>query len=310
MFTVFIDGDQGTTGLRVRERLAGREDITLLSLPEEKRKDLDARAAMARQADATILCLPDAASRELVAALGESEGVILDASTAHRTDPRFTYGFPELGAAQAQAVKSARRIAVPGCHASGCIALVKPLVDAGLLSPDAPLSLLSLTGYSGGGKRRIADYEAPDRPANLHAPRPYAVGQSHKHLPEIMHVCGLTRPPVFQPVVMDVFSGMLVSLPLTEGILARKASLAEVSDTYRAFFKGAALVRVLEDNPEAVIDSVALSGSDRMELFVTGNDDRMIAYARFDNLGKGACGAAIECLNLVLGAPPLTGLAL
>ena len=203
MFTVFIDGDQGTTGLRVRERLAGREDIMLLSLPEDKRKDLDARAAMARQADATILCLPD-----------------------------------------------------------------------------------------------------------LHAPRPYAVGQSHKHLPEIMHVCGLMRPPVFQPVVMDVFSGMLVSLPLTEGILARKASLAEVSDTYRAFFKGAALVRVLEDNPEAVIDSVALSGSDRMELFVTGNDDRMIAYARFDNLGKGACGAAIECLNLVLGAPPLTGLAL
>ena len=302
MFTVFIDGDQGTTGLRVRERLAGREDITLLSLPEEKRKDLDARAAMARQADATILCLPDAASRELVAALGESEGVILDASTAHRTDPRFTYGFPELGAAQAQAV--------PGCHASGCIALVKPLVDAGLLSPDAPLSLLSLTGYSGGGKRMIADYEAPDRPAALHAPRPYAVGQSHKHLPEIMHVCGLMRPPVFQPVVMDVFSGMLVSLSLTEGILARKASLAEVSDTYRAFFKGAALVRVLEDNPEAVIDSVALSGSDRMELFVTGNDDRMIAYARFDNLGKGACGAAIECLNLVLGVPPLTGLAL
>ena len=245
MFSVFIDGDQGTTGLRVRDRLAGREDISLLSLPEEKRKDLDARAAMARRADATILCLPDAASRELVAALGEEEGVILDASTAHRTDPRFTYGFPELGAVQAKAVSSARRIAVPGCHASGCIALVKPLIAAGLLSPDAPLSLLSLTGYSGGGKRMIADYQAPDRPANLHAPRPYAVGQSHKHLPEIMHVCGLTRPPVFQPVVMDVFSGMLVSLPLTEGILSRRASLAEVSDTYRAFFEGAALVRVL-----------------------------------------------------------------
>ena len=310
MFSVFIDGDQGTTGLRVRDRLAGREDISLLSLPEEKRKDLDARAVMARRADATILCLPDAASRELVAALGEEEGVILDASTAHRTDPRFTYGFPELGAAQAKAVSSARRIAVPGCHASGCIALVKPLIAAGLLSPDAPLSLLSLTGYSGGGKRMIADYEAPDRPANLHAPRPYAVGQSHKHLPEITHVCGLTRPPVFQPVVMDVFSGMLVSLPLTEGILSRRASLAEVSGAYRTFFEGAALVRVLEDNSEAVIDSVALSGSDRMELLVTGNDDRMIAYARFDNLGKGACGAAIECLNLVLGAPPLTGLAL
>ena len=167
MFSVFIDGDQGTTGLRVRERLCGREDLTLLSLPEATRKDLDARAAMARRADATILCLPDAASRELVAALGEEEGVILDASTAHRTDPRFTYGFPELGAVQAQAVKSARRIAVPGCHASGCIALVKPLIAAGLLSPDAPLSLLSLTGYSGGGKRMIADYEAPDRPGEL-----------------------------------------------------------------------------------------------------------------------------------------------
>lgn len=310
MAAVFIDGDQGTTGLRVRERLARRKDITLLSLPEERRKELSARLELARRADATILCLPDAASRELVDALGEHEGVILDASTAHRTDPRFVYGFPELGAAQAKALQSARRIAVPGCHATGCIALVKPLVEAGLVAPSAPLAITSLTGYSGGGKRMIADYEAPDRPAALHAPRPYAVGQAHKHLPEIMHVCGLERAPVFQPIVMDVFSGMLVSLPLTEGVLARRAALEELDGVYRAFFRDAALVRVLEPNPEASLDSAALSGSDRMELFVTGNDDRMIAYARFDNLGKGACGAAIECLNLALGASPLEGLVL
>ena len=310
MADVFIDGDQGTTGLRVRERLARRKDITLLSLPEERRKELSARLELARRADATILCLPDAASRELVDALGEHEGVILDASTAHRTDPRFVYGFPELGAAQAKALQSARRIAVPGCHATGCIALVKPLVEAGLVAPSAPLAIASLTGYSGGGKRMIADYEAPDRPAALHAPRPYAVGQAHKHLPEIMHVCGLDRPPVFQPIVMDVFSGMLVSLPLTEGVLARRAALEELDGVYRAFFRDAALVRVLKPNPEASLDSAALSGSDRMELFVTGNDDRMIAYARFDNLGKGACGAAIECLNLALGASPLEGLVL
>lgn len=310
MAAVFIDGDQGTTGLRVRERLARRKDITLLSLPEERRKELSARLELARRADATILCLPDAASRELVDALGEHEGVILDASTAHRTDPRFVYGFPELGAAQAKALQSARRIAVPGCHATGCIALVKPLVEAGLVAPSAPLAITSLTGYSGGGKRMIADYAAPDRPAALHAPRPYAVGQTHKHLPEIMHVCGLERAPVFQPIVMDVFSGMLVSLPLTEGVLARRAALEELDGVYRAFFRDAALVRVLEPNPEASLDSAALSGSDRMELFVTGNDDRMIAYARFDNLGKGACGAAIECLNLALGASPLEGLVL
>ena len=307
-YKIFVDGSSGTTGLRIADRLAERDEFEILKISEADRKDVRARAAVINESDLSFLCLPDDAAREVVPLLRDDVR-ILDTSTAHRTAPGWVYGLPELHGTR-EALKTATRVAVPGCHASGCIALVKPLVDAGLLSPDAPLSLLSLTGYSGGGKRMIADYEAPDRPAALHAPRPYAVGQSHKHLPEIMHVCGLTRPPVFQPVVMDVFSGMLVSLPLTEGILSRKASLAEVSDTYRAFFKGAALVRVLEDNPEAVIDSVALSGSDRMELFVTGNDDRMIAYARFDNLGKGACGAAIECLNLVLGAPPLTGLAL
>lgn len=308
MAKVFIDGNQGTTGLRIVERLSTREDIELLTLPKSERKLLSARADMARRADATVLCLPDEASRELVEALNDDEGVILDASTAHRTDPRFVYGFPELSKAQAEAVRKARRIAVPGCHASGCVALLKPLMDAGVLNPDAPLALTSLTGYSGGGKKMIAQYEAADRPSNLHAPRPYAVGQSHKHLPEIVSVCGLKRPPVFQPIVIDAFSGMLVSLPLTREMLLKPLSLLQVSALYRAFFSGAALVRVLDENPQASIDSVALSGADRMELFVTGNDDRMLVYARFDNLGKGACGAAIECLNLALGLDAGVGL--
>lgn len=308
MKTVFIDGNQGTTGLRILERLSGREDISILTLPSDLRKDLAARADMARRADATVLCLPDDASRELVAALGDTEGVILDASTAHRTDPRFVYGFPEIAQGRAAEIAQSRRIAVPGCHASGCIAILRPLTQAGVLKADAPLALTSLTGYSGGGKKMIAQYEDAARAQNLHAPRPYATKQSHKHLPEIMHVCGLETAPVFQPIVMDVYSGMLVSLPLTQRMLTKATALAEVGDIYRAFFKGCALVKVLPDNPEAVIDSVAASGSDQMELFVTGNDERMIVYARFDNLGKGACGAAIECLNLVLGAQPTTGL--
>ena len=310
MARIFIDGNQGTTGLRIVQRLGTREDIELMTLPDAQRKELAARVAMAKAADATVLCLPDDASRELVAALGDEDGVVLDASTAHRTDPRFVYGFAELGAAQTKAIAGAKRIAVPGCHASGCVAILKPLMQAGLLKADAPLALTSLTGYSGGGKKMIADYEAPDRDPALHAPRPYAVGQTHKHLPEIVHVCGLAQPPVFQPIVVDAYSGMLVSLPLTQAMLSAPAGVQQLTQLYRDFYAGAKLVRVQDANPEPVIDSVKMSGTDAMELFVTGNDERMIVYARFDNLGKGACGAAIECLNLALGLPPETGLCL
>ncbi len=308
MHTVFIDGSQGTTGLRIHERLSGRQDLRVLTLPEAQRKSLPHRLDMARSADATILCLPDDASRELVSALGETEGRILDASTAHRTDPRFAYGFPELGEGWAQRVRTSRRIAVPGCHASGAVALLKPLLDAGVLRPDAPVCLTSLTGYSGGGKKMLAQYEAPDRPACLHAPRPYALGQGHKHLPEIAAVRGLTQRPGFQPIVMDVYSGMLVSLPLTQSMLQKPLGLTDIRAIYGAFYQGAALVRALSDVPEDPLDSAAMAGTDAMEVFVTGNDDRMIAYARFDNLGKGACGAAIECLNLALGLDAGEGL--
>ena len=312
MFTVFIDGDQGTTGLRVRERLAGREDIMLLSLPEEKRKDLDARAAMARRADATVLCLPDAASRELVAALGESEGVILDASTAHRTDPGFTYGFPELGAAQAQAVRSARRIAVPGCHASGFIALAAPLVAAGLIPADTLLSCFSLTGYSGGGKKMIAQYEADTRTPDLDAPRPYGLTQSHKHLPEMQQISCLTHAPIFAPIVADYYAGMQVTIPLFRQQLNCAHPVEELTACLKAHYASSPIVSVLDAQDVAAfggfIPANALAGKDSMKLMVLGNDDRIELVSLFDNLGKGSSGAAIECLNLMTGAPETTGL--
>ena len=306
-YRVFIDGEQGTTGLRVRERLAKRGELELVSLPDGERKSLEARLAAAREADVSILCLPDDASRELVAALGDS-GRVVDASTAHRTDPRFVYGFPEVEKGAAARIAAANRVAVPGCHACGCIALIKPLMDAGLLSPDAPLALTSLTGYSGGGKSMIASYEDAARPAELHAPRPYAVAQAHKHLPEITAVCGLSAPPVFQPIVCDLYSGMLTSLPLPKGVFARQCHPEELREVYARHYAGAELISVAPLNAEASIDSVKLAGSDAMEILVTGNAERMLVYARFDNLGKGASGAAIQCMNLMLGLNMTEGL--
>ncbi len=306
--TVFIDGNQGTTGLRLAGRLAAREDVTLLSLPEELRKDVQARAELAQQAELTFLCLPDAASRELVEALEGRKARVLDTSTAFRTDPRFAYGFPELGAEYAAAVASGDRVAVPGCHASGAIALCYPLRKAGLLADDAPLCFTSVTGYTGGGKKMIAEYEAEARASCYDAPRAYGVTQAHKHLPEIQKVCGLSAPPIFQPIVCDYPCGMLVSLPLWPKQMG--LTLEEVCEVYRKAYAGHALMRVLPVNAEPMLAANALDGKDTMELMVTGADERCIVYARFDNLGKGASGAAVECMNLMLGLPPETGLTL
>lgn len=308
MLNVFICGDQGTTGLRIGERLGARPDVTLLSLSEERRKDASAQAELAAKADATFLCLPDAASKALIEALGDDAGCVLDTSTAFRTDDRFAYGFPELSPAFAERVKRGNRIAVPGCHASGCIALLYPLLQAGVLAPDAPLSLTSITGYTGGGKKMIAEYEGENRDKALDSALPYAVTQQHKHLPEIVHVCGLSRPPVFQPVLGDFPRGMLVSLPLQAGLMQKKPSLDEMTAIYRVHYAGQPLIRVLDANPSARIASNSMAESDAMEIFLTGNDERMIACARFDNLGKGASGAAIECMNLRFGLPAETGL--
>ena len=303
MYKIFIDGQAGTTGLRIEERLSTREDITLLALPEHLRKDSAARRDMFAQAHAVILCLPDDAARE--AAAWVSPGVIvIDASTAHRTTPGWAYGFPELGTDFRRAIQQGKRISVPGCHAGGFVALARPLVQTGLLPEDAPLTCLSLTGYTGGGKGMIAEYESSTRAKGdaLSAPRQYALNQTHKHLPEMALHAGLANPPVFCPVLGDYPCGMEVTIPLHGCGLTQDAIL----DCYRSFYENAAMVRI---NPDSVpLSANAFAGRDSMELTVAGSDGRLLLIARFDNLGKGASGAAVQCLNLALGAQETEGL--
>ena len=302
MHKVFINGSGGTTGLRIRDRLQARPDLELLHLPEDKRKDAAAQAALAAQADVTVLCLPDDASRAFLAALDDETVKVLDTSTAFRTDGRFAYGFPELSDAHEQAVRTSSRVANTGCHAAGTIALLYPLLAAGVIAADMPLSVSSITGYSGGGKPMIAQYEAEDRDGALDAPRAYALTQGHKHMPEIVKVCGLKNPPIFQPVVADYYNGMLVSVPLHPSLMQTPLSMDALTDLYRTHYRGKAMIQVLGPNPEPVIAANQLADSDVMEIFLTGNGERMIACARFDNLGKGACGMAIQNLDLMLGA--------
>ena len=308
MKKVFIDGSAGTTGLRIYERLAAREDLTLLILPEERRKDAEARREMLNAADIAFLCLPDDASREAVAMTENPDTVILDTSTAHRTSEGWAYGFPELSAKHLEAVKTSRRIAVPGCHAGGFIALVYPLIEAGLLSPDALLTCHSLTGYSGGGKKMIAEYEGAERDALLSAPRQYALGQTHKHLKEMNYVTGLKNAPVFSPIVADFYSGMAVTVPLFASMLNGTAE--DVKRIYAEKYN-TPLVRYAESADEGgFYAATRLSGKDRMEISVMGNDERILLLARYDNLGKGASGAALECMNISLGLDPTYGLVL
>lgn len=308
MTKVFIDGSAGTTGLRIHQRLAQRPDITLLTLPEELRKNDAARQAALNECDIAFLCLPDAAAKQAVSLVTSPDTVIIDASTAHRTTPGWAYGFPELGDGFAQAVKIGKRIAVPGCHASGFIALVQPLIRAGLLAKNTLLTCHSVTGYSGGGKAMIAQYEAPSRSPLLDAPRQYGLGQQHKHLPEMQAVTGLETPPIFCPIVADFYSGMAVTVPLFAS--QPKGSVEDVCQLYRSLYTGP-VVHWKEICGEAgFFSAAALSGLDGMEISVAGNGDRILLTARYDNLGKGASGAAVECMNLVLGLAPETGLSL
>lgn len=308
MTKVFIDGSAGTTGLRIHQRLAQRQDITLLALPEELRKNDTARQAALNECNIAFLCLPDAAAKQAVSLVTHPDTVIIDASTAHRTAPGWAYGFPELGSSFAQAVKTGKRIAVPGCHASGFIALVQPLIHAGLLAKDALLTCHSITGYSGGGKAMIAQYEGPDRSPLLDAPRQYGLNQHHKHLPEMQAVTGLETPPIFCPIVADFYSGMAVTVPLFASQL--KGSAEDVRQLYRSLYTGPVVRWKDGCGEEGFFSAAALTGLDRMEISVAGNDDRILLTARYDNLGKGASGAAVECMNLVLGLAPETGLSL
>ena len=310
MKTVFIDGSAGTTGLRIHQRLAQRRDLKLLTLPESCRKDPAARRDAMSQSDAAFLCLPDDAAIEAADLMAGAPLTLLDTSTAHRTSPGWAYGFPELGPAFARAVQQGSRIAVPGCHASGFIALVQPLVEAGLLSPTARLSCHSVTGYSGGGKKMIAQYEAPDRDGLLDAPRQYALGQTHKHLKEMQAICGLDAAPIFCPIVADFYSGMVVTVPLYREDLQGNATADHIRQLYGDHYRGP-VVRYLPQMDEAgFLSGAGLSGRDSMELTVAGNDQRILLLARYDNLGKGASGAAIQCLNLSLGCDITEGLVL
>ena len=305
MITVFIDGSAGTTGLRIRERLADRRDLRLAILPEELRKDPSARADALNSADVSFLCLPDAAAIEAASFVTRPETVVIDTSTAHRTAEGWTYGLPELTGQRAK-IAAAKRIANPGCHATGFIALAAPLVESGLLSPDVRLSCFSLTGYSGGGKKMIAEYEAPDRDPLDQAPRQYGLAQVHKHLPEMARVCGLSHAPVFCPVVAPYYAGMEVTVPLTPA--ETSASVEEIRALYRDYYRSG-LIRYAEAPDEGgFLSAGALAGRDSLEVSVYGHDERILLVSRFDNLGKGASGAAIQNMNLALGLPEAEGL--
>ena len=305
MIRVFIDGGAGTTGLRIAERLAARPDLTVVTLPEALRKDEAARADALNGADAAFLCLPDDAARQAVSLIRSDKTVVIDTSTAHRVQPGWVYGFPELPG-QRERIRGARRIANPGCHATGFIALAAPLVSAGVLPADEPLSCFSLTGYSGGGKSMIAAYEQADRPPLLSAPRIYGLSQAHKHLPEMQKMSGLSQPPVFSPVVAPYYSGMIVCIPLQAAQL--RCGRADLTEIYRAAYPGP-LVRVTEEKSEAgFLSAAALAGRDDLEIGVFGGAERILLTARFDNLGKGASGAAIQNMNIALGLPETAGL--
>ena len=306
MFKLFVDGKNGTTGLEIVARLEERKDVSLIVLKEEERKDLSARLNAIASSDVTILCLPDAAAKEIVLAAKENKigSKIIDASTAHRVDPTFAYGFPELKG-QREKIKNAQFVANPGCHASGFIALVRPLVEAGVIKTDAFLSAYSLTGYTGGGKKMIAEYEADEAGALL-APRPYGLSQSHKHLPEMKALAGLSVAPAFIPVVSSYPRGMLVSVPLFAGDI--KGDLGAIKEIYKSYYQSG-VVRY-EDTEEAFLSSSALAGRDDMVISAFGNEERILLTATFDNLGKGASGAAVQNMNLMLGIEETIGLKL
>ena len=308
--TIFIDGSSGTAGLRIYDRLAQRADITLLTLPPELGHDIEAQREMLNRADIAFLCLPDAAAITAADLVENPDTVVLDTSTAHRTAPGWVYGFPELSPEREAAIRTAKRIAVPGCHASGFIALVYPLISAGLLAPDVLLSCYSLTGYSGGGKKMIAEYRAPERSPLLNAPRQYALGQTHKHLKEMKAVTGLASEPVFCPVVADFYSGMQVTVPLFAGWLKPGAGMEEVKNAYKALYTGPIVSYTDAADEGGFLSAAAQSGLDSMKITVAGNEERMLLLAVYDNLGKGASGAAVECMNLVTGAEKTLGLEL
>ncbi len=308
MVKVFIDGREGTTGLRIIERLNKRSDIELMLIDEALRKDPAERKKYLNSCDIAFLCLPDKAAIEAVSMVENENVKIIDTSTAHRISPDWVYGFPELKSSIKDALPTAKRVAVPGCHASGFNALVSPLTEAGILSREMGVTCFSITGYSGGGKKMIAEYES-DKPAEYLSPRIYALGQEHKHLPEMAAVSGLKTLPIFTPIVDDYYSGMLVSVPFFASDI--KGGIEAVKKVYIDKYKNTKFIDVSDINTEnagAMLGANNMSFKDSMQIFVTGNAERFCCHARFDNLGKGASGAAVQCMNIMLGIDETTGL--
>ncbi len=315
-FKIFIDGRHGTTGLKIDERLQARSEIEILTIPEAQRKDAAVKAKFINQADVVFLCLPDTAAKESVALLdpANTKTRILDASTAHRTHPDWVYGLPELSAEQREKVKNAQKVAVPGCHASGFNLVMHPLVKAGIVPADYPASCHSITGYSGGGKEMIADYETRGAEEQMKSPRQYALNLSHKHLPEMQAVSYLAFKPIFNPIVGPFAQGMVVTVPLHTRLLAGQPDAQAIHALLANWYAGQTFVKVMPFDAAAHLDNGFLpattcNDTNRAELFVFGHAEQVIVCARFDNLGKGASGAALQCMNIMLGLDEATGLA-
>ena len=307
MVNVFIDGKEGTTGLKIFERLGGRNDLNIIALPEELRKDSAARKECINAADVVFLCLPDAAAVEAVSLCENPHVKIIDASTAHRTSPEWAYGFPELSAKHRERIAQGNRVAVPGCHASGFISLVYPLIAGGIVSADYPFVCHSVTGYSGGGKKMIAEYESAQRSPELDSPRQYGLTQKHKHLPEMQKICGLEYAPVFNPIVSDYYSGMCVTVPLHARLMRKKMGVDALKRYYAEYYASHNFIKVAQESKN-YLPANPLVGTNNMEIYIDGNDERIVLASVFDNLGKGASGAAVQCMNIMLGLDERTSL--
>lgn len=310
---IFIDGKEGTTGLQIYERFAQRDDLEILLIDEDKRKDVNERKRLINESDITFLCLPDAAAVEAVTLVENENTRIIDASTAHRTNDDWAYGFPELSKAHRERIKTAKRVANPGCYASGFISIVYPLVQAGVLPKDYPVISHAVSGYSGGGKKMIAAIEGGGKTKEMSSPRQYALTQSHKHIPEMQKICGLQYPPMFNPIVDDFYAGMVVSVPLIARTLPKKYTPQDIHQILADHYEGQRFVKVMELGgsdtlPDGFLPANTLEGSNDMQIFVFGNDDRILIASRLDNLGKGASGAAVQNMNIMLGLDEATGL--
>lgn len=310
---VFIDGKEGTTGLKIFERFKDRDDLEILLIDEDKRKDVEERKRLINASDITFLCLPDVAAVEAVTLVENDHTRIIDASTAHRTNPAWDYGFPELSKMHRENIAKSKRVANPGCYASGFISLVYPLVQAGVLPEEYPLTAHAVSGYSGGGKKMISAIEGVDKTTEMCSPRQYALGQCHKHLPEMQAVCGLKYKPMFNPIVDDYFNGMVVSVPLISRALNKNYTPKDIHEILSSHYDGQKFVKVMELGgketlPDGFLAANTLADTNDMQIFVFGNDDQILLCSRFDNLGKGASGAAVQSMNIMMGIDEGTGL--